>query len=105
MGAGISHCAGGIAAAMAELEGATPTIHRRSSGSSADSYLLVRCNAWFCGGSVPTRLGKSAAHGVDSVFQNGAPWPMKMGTTVSLWRCDTAASYALALPKTRSPTI
>jgi hypothetical protein len=31
------------------------------------------CDAWFCGDSLPVRVGKSAARGVNSVSRNGAP--------------------------------
>jgi len=39
----------------------------------------------------PDRGVKSAAFGADSVFQSGAPRPMKMGTIASPWRYDAAA--------------
>jgi hypothetical protein len=41
-------------------------------------------------------MEEPAAFGGDCVFQIGAPRPMKMGTIVSLWRYDTAASHARA---------
>jgi hypothetical protein len=37
--------------------------------------------------------------------QNGAAWPMKMGTTVSPWRYDAAIRHALQLAKLRRPSI
>jgi hypothetical protein len=39
-------------------------------------------------------VGKSALIGDDNVYRNGAPRPMKMGTTRSLWRYDDVAYQA-----------
>lgn len=43
--------------------------------------------------------------GCDDLCRNGAPWPMKMGTIVSLWRYDAVACQALQSANLRFATI
>lgn len=39
-------------------------------------------------------IARTVWPGVDGVFRNGAPWPMKMGTIRSLWRYDVVRGDA-----------
>jgi hypothetical protein len=47
---------------------------------------------------------QAAGHDIVQNRRNGAPRPMKMGTTVSPWRYDAVARCSLPSAKLRRPT-
>jgi hypothetical protein len=96
----LRHACGPIAEATAAITYARSTNASKStrkSGASSDRKACSRARL------SPPRAQNGGFWRAQFLYQNGAPRPMKMGTTCSLWRCDVATRRALQSASRRHP--